>query len=66
MTGYLIYPLKAFLKVSTISNIRKLVKTPPILQVSPWSLGGRGVFDWGRDGIEILKISLGSFSVSFI
>ena len=33
---------EVFVKVSSRSNIRNLVKTPPVLQVSPWSLGGCG------------------------
>ena len=32
---------ETLLKVSSTSNIRKLVKTPSILQVSSWSLGGQ-------------------------
>ena len=42
--GYPKYPKEALLKVSSRSNIRKLVKTPPILQVSSWSLGGQGCY----------------------
>ena len=38
----LIYPREVSLKVSARSNIRKLVKTPPIFQVSSWSFGGKG------------------------
>ena len=37
-----IYPREVLLKVSSRSNIRKFVKTPPILQVASWSLGGMG------------------------
>ena len=33
---------EASLKVSWRLDIRNLVKTPPVLQVSPWSLGGYG------------------------
>ena len=36
------YPREVLLKVSSRSNIRKLVKTPPIFQVSSWSFGGKG------------------------
>ena len=39
--GYLKYPREALLKVSLRSNIRKLVKTKPIIKVSSWSLGGQ-------------------------
>ena len=42
VSWYSKYPREALLKVSTRSNIRKLVKTPPILQVTSWSLGGKG------------------------
>ena len=41
VSDYPKYPREAILKVSPRSNIRKLVKTPPILQVSSWSLGGQ-------------------------
>ena len=33
---------EASVKVSSRSNIRNPVKTPPVLQVSSWSLGGHG------------------------
>merc|ERR1711978_818558 len=36
------HPLKASVKVSSRSNIRNSVKTPNVLQVSSWSLGGHG------------------------
>ena len=36
------HPKEVSLKVSWILDIRKPVKTPPVLQVSSWSLGGRG------------------------
>ena len=35
-------PREASLKVSLILDLKKPVKTPPVLQVSSWSLGGRG------------------------
>ena len=38
----IIISIKVFLKVSSRSKIRKLIKTPPILQVPSWSLGGHG------------------------
>ena len=34
------HPSKVPLKVSSRSDIRNHVKTPPVLQVSSWSLGG--------------------------
>ena len=37
-----IYPREVLLKVSSRSNITKLVKTLPIFQVSSWSFGGKG------------------------
>ena len=40
------YPREALLKVSSRSNIWKLVKTPPILQVLSWSLAGQGSSWW--------------------
>ena len=33
---------EASVKVSSRSNIRNLVKTPPVLQVSSWKVGGHG------------------------
>ena len=36
------HPKEASLKVSWILDIRKPVKTPPVLQVSSWGLGGCG------------------------
>ena len=42
VSGYSKYPREALLKVSSRSNIRKLVKTTPIIKVSSWSLGGPG------------------------
>ena len=36
------HPSEASVKVSSRSIIRNTVKNPPVLQVSPWSLGGRG------------------------
>ena len=46
VSEYSKYPREALLKVSSRSNIRKLVKTPPILQVSSWSLGGKECSWW--------------------
>ena len=40
------HPSEASVKVSWRSNNRNYVKTPPILQVSSWSLGGRGGSWW--------------------
>ena len=42
VSWYSKYPREAFLKVSSRSIIRKLVKTTPIIKVSSWSLGGLG------------------------
>ena len=42
VSRYSIYPREALMKVSSRSNIRKLVKTPLILQVTSWSLSGKG------------------------
>ena len=36
------YPSEVSVKVSSRSNIRNTVKTPPVLQVSSWSHGGHG------------------------
>ena len=41
-SGWREHPYKSLLKVSSRSNIRNLVKTLPIHQVSSWSLGGQG------------------------
>ena len=41
-----IYPREVLLRVSSRSNIRKFVKTPAILQVTSWSLGGKGCSWW--------------------
>ena len=46
VSRYSIYPREALLKVSSRSNIRKFVKTPHILQVTYWSLGGKGCSWW--------------------
>ena len=46
LSGYSKYAWEASLIVSSRSNIRKLVKTPPILQVSSWSLGGQECSWW--------------------
>ena len=46
VSGYSKYPREALLKVSSRSNIRKLVKTTPIIKVSSWSLGGHGGSWW--------------------
>ena len=40
-SGWRGHPYKASLKVSSRSNIRNLVKTLPVHQVSSWSLGGQ-------------------------
>ena len=42
VSGYTKYPIEGLLKVSSRSNIRKLVKTTNIIKVSFWSLGGHG------------------------
>ena len=36
------YPFEVPVKVSSQSDNRNHVKTPPVLQVSSWSLGGPG------------------------
>ena len=36
------YPSESSVKVSSISIVRNCVKTPPILQVTSWSLRGQG------------------------
>ena len=64
--GYSKYPWEAFLTVSSRSNIRKFVKTPPILQVSSGVLEDRGVLDGDRDGVRLLKIPLRFITESFI
>ena len=46
VSGSLKYPWKALQKVSSRSNIMKLVKTPSIVQVSSWSLGEQGCSWW--------------------
>ena len=46
VSRYSWYPSEALLKVSLRSNIRNLIKTPHILQVYSWSLGGRGCPWW--------------------
>ena len=61
-SGYPKYPYKALMKLSPRSNIRKLIETPPILQVSSWRLRGL----WAGDGVRVLKISLESVTESFI
>ena len=49
---------EAFVKVSSRSNIRNPVKTPPFLQVSPWSLGGCGVSWWTWRWCHMIRIIL--------
>ena len=53
------HPRKASLKVSWRLDMRKPVKTPPVLQVSSWSLGGRGgswcTWLWSQMDENILK-----------
>ena len=45
------HPREASLKVSWSLDIKNLVKTPPVLQVSSWSLRGHGGSWWG--GIRV-------------
>ena len=40
------HPSEVSVKVSSRSDIRNHVKTPPVLQVSSWSLGGHGHSWW--------------------
>ena len=40
------YPSEPSVKVSSRSIVRNCVKTPPILQVTSWSLGGHGGSWW--------------------
>ena len=66
VSGYSKYPREAFLKLSSRSNIRKLVKTPSIIQVSSWSLGGQGCSSLSWRGCQGIEISQGSFTETFI
>ena len=59
-------PWEALLKVSSRTNKRKIVKTLPILKYSPGVLEDGDVLDRVGDGVRVLKISLGSFTESFI
>ena len=45
VSRYSMYPREVLPKVSSRSNIWKFVKNPTILQVTSWSLGGKG-YSW--------------------
>ena len=60
------YPREAFPQVSSRSNIRKLVKTHLSSKSFLGVLENRNVLDGAGDGVRVLKIPLGSFTVSFI
>ena len=62
VSEYSKYPREASLKVSSRSNIRKLVKSKSL----PGVLGESNVLEGARDGVRALKISQGSFTESFI
>ena len=52
------YLSEAFVKVSSRSNIRNPVKTPPVLHVSFWSLGGHGGSWWNWRWCQVIGIIL--------
>ena len=49
---------EASVKVSSRSNIRNLVKTPPVLQVSSWRVGGHGGYWWTWRWYQMMGIIL--------
>ena len=59
------YPTEATLDVSSRSDIRNRVKSPPVLQVSFWSLGGQGhswrTWRWCKTGWNIHQTVCESF-----
>ena len=66
VSGYSKYPREALLQVSSRSNIRKLVKTHLSSKSFLGVLENRNVLGGAGDGVTVLKISQGSFTISFI
>ena len=50
------HPSEVSVKVSSRSDIRNHVKTPPVLQVSSQNLGGHGSGDVAREGTSIQSV----------
>ena len=61
MSGYPKYPRDALMKLSSRSNIGKLVKTIPSSKFFPGVLEDRDVLDRAEDGVRVLRIPFGRF-----